>query len=58
MTNGTLICCEIGKVASRVDGSISITLETPEISGGKVGELFDLRKKVAYVYIRDRKSVV
>lgn len=48
--NGVLLCCEIGSVKSMVDGSVSITLHTPEISGGKVGELFDLRKKVAYVY--------
>lgn len=52
---GTLICCEVGQVKSKVDGSVSITLDTPEISGGKVGELFDLRKKVAYVYISARQ---
>jgi len=52
---GTLICCEVGKVGSLADGSVSITLVTPEISGGKVGELFDLRKKVAYVYISARQ---
>lgn len=53
--NGVLVCCEIGSVKSMVDGSVSITLHTPEISGGKVGELFDLRKKVAYVYISARQ---
>lgn len=53
--NGTLICCEIGSVRSKVDGSVSITLDTPEISGGKIGELFELRKKVAYVYISARQ---
>jgi len=53
--NGVLICCEIGSVKSLVDGSVSVTLLTPEISGGKVGELFDLRKKVAYVYISARQ---
>jgi len=52
---GVLVCCEIGSVKSMVDGSVSITLHTPEISGGKVGELFDLRKKVAYVYISARQ---
>ncbi len=52
---GTLICCEIGRVQSKVDGSVSITLDTQEISGGKIGELFDLRKKVAYVYISGRQ---
>jgi hypothetical protein len=53
--NGVLICCEIGSVKSLVDGSVSVTLLTPEISGGKVGELFDLRKKIAYVYISARQ---
>ena len=52
---GVLICCEIGSVRSKVDGSVSITLDTPEISGGKIGELFELRKKVAYVYISARQ---
>ncbi len=53
--NGVLISCHIGRVQSKVDGSVSITLETPEISGGKVGELFDLRNKVAYVYVSARQ---
>ncbi len=52
---GVLVCCEIGSVKSLVDGSVSISLITPEISGGKVGELFDLRKKIAYVYISARQ---
>lgn len=52
---GVLVCCEIGSVKSMADGSVSVTLHTPEISGGKVGELFDLRKKVAYVYISARQ---
>ena len=53
--NGTLFCCEVGKVASRVDGSLTITLDLPELDGAKVGELFSLRKKVAYVYISSRQ---
>lgn len=48
---GTLIACEIGSIRSLKDGSVSINLETPELSPGKAGELFGLRKKVAYVYI-------
>lgn len=48
---GTLIACEIGTIRSLKDGSVSITLETPEISPGKVGELFGLKKKIAYCYI-------
>ena len=53
--NGTLIPCTIGSIRSLKDGSISITIDTPEISGGKAGELFDLRNKVAYVYISSRQ---
>lgn len=52
---GTLICCEVSAVRSTVDGSVSVHLVTPEISGSKVGELFDLRKKIAYVYISARQ---
>jgi hypothetical protein len=37
-----------------VDGSIAVQLVTPEISGSKAGELFDLRKKIAYCYISPR----
>ena len=48
---GTLIAVEVGSIRSLVDGSVSITLITPEISPGKAGELFGLRKKLAYVYI-------
>jgi hypothetical protein len=48
---GVLISAQIGSIRSLVDGSVSLTLVTPELSGGKAGELFDLRNKVAYVYI-------
>lgn len=48
---GTLIQCEVSSVRSLVDGSVRITLDTPEISGSKAGELFDLRKNIAYCYI-------
>jgi len=46
-----LITAEIGTIRSLVDGSVSIMLTTPELSQGKAGEIFGLRKKVAYVYI-------
>jgi hypothetical protein len=49
--NGTLLATTIGGIRSLKDGSLSITFETQEISPGKVGEVYALRNKVAYLYI-------
>jgi hypothetical protein len=48
---GTLLATTIGGIRSLKDGSLSITFETQEISPGKVGEVYALRNKVAYLYI-------
>lgn len=48
---GTLLSCQIGSIRSLKDGSVSILIETPELSPGKVGELFALRNQLAAVYI-------
>ncbi len=48
---GTLITAQIGTIRTHVDGSVSITLTTPELSQGKAGEIFGLRNKVAYCYV-------
>ncbi len=48
---GTLLATVIGGIRSLKDGSLSITFETQEISPGKVGEVYALRNKVAYLYI-------
>lgn len=53
--NGTLISAQIGSIRSLVDGSVSITLTTPELSPGKAGELFGLRNKIAFVYVSERQ---
>ena len=52
---GTLIPVIVGGMRTLKDGSISITLETQELSGGKAGEILDLRNKVAFVYISARQ---
>jgi hypothetical protein len=49
--NGTLLATTIGGIRSLKDGSLSITFETQEISPGKVGEVYALRNKIAYLYI-------
>lgn len=48
--DGILIACEVGRIASLVDGSLSVTITTPELAPAKVGEIYGLRKKVCYVY--------
>lgn len=53
--HGTLIPVIIGGIRSLKDGSVSVTLETQELSAGKAGELFSLRNKIAYVYISERQ---
>lgn len=50
---GTLLPVLIGGIRSLKDGSISITLETQELSPGKAGELFALRNKLSYVYFSE-----
>lgn len=52
---GTLIPVIIGGIRSLKDGSVSMTLETQELSSGKAGELFSLRNKIAYCYISARQ---
>ncbi len=53
--NGTLLPVLIGTIRSLKDKSISITIETQEISPGKAGELFALRDKLCYVYFSGRQ---
>jgi hypothetical protein len=48
---GTLLATTIGGIRSLKDGSISITFETQELSPGKIGEVYALRNKVAYLYV-------
>lgn len=55
MIEGVLIAVEVAKIASRVDGSVSITLDTPELNPTKFGEIFSLRKKQAFCYLKADK---
>jgi hypothetical protein len=54
---GTLLSCQISGIRSLKDGSISVTLETQELSPGKAGELFSLRNKLAAVYISPKEVI-
>jgi len=48
---GTLLSVIIDSIRSRKDGSVAITMETQELSPSKAGELFELRNKIAAIYI-------
>ncbi len=52
---GTLIPVIVGGISSLKDGSVSVKLETQELSPSKAAELFALRNKIAYVYFSERQ---
>ena len=51
---GTLLSCLIGGIRSLKDGSVSVNLETQELTPAKAAELFALRNQIAVVYISDK----
>ncbi len=53
--DGILIACEVGRIASLVDGSLSVTITTPELAPAKVGEIYGLRKKLCFVYFSEKQ---
>lgn len=55
--NGTIIPCLIGGVRSLKDGSVSIVLETQEITPNKAAELFSYRNKLVAVYISPKETI-
>jgi len=53
--SGTLLSCLIGGIRSLKDGSVSVNLETQELTPAKAAELFALRNQVAIVYISNKE---
>lgn len=52
---GTLLSVQIAGLRTLKDGSVSVTMETPELSPGNAAEIFALRNKVAFVYVSERQ---
>lgn len=52
--NGILVPVIIGEIRSLKDGSLKLTFETQEIGPEKVGQVYGLRNKIAYVYVSER----
>lgn len=54
---GLLLPVVVSSIRSLKDGSVSVTIETNELSPSKAGELFSLRKKVAMMYLSPKEVV-
>ena len=57
MMTGVMLPVLVKAIRTMVDGSISITVETPELSDSKVGEVFGLRKKPAMMYLSPKDII-
>lgn len=55
MIQGVTIAVEIGAIRTMKDGSVSLTVHTPEVNATQAAELFGLRNKVAFAYISPRE---
>lgn len=53
--NGTLLSCQISSIKTLKDGSITLSLETQELTPSKAGDLFGLRNQIAVVYISPKQ---
>ena len=47
----------VSSIRSLKDGSVSVCVETNELSPGKAGELFSLRNKVAMMYLSPKDVI-
>jgi len=55
--DGLLLPIIVSSIRSLKDGSVSVCVETQELSSSKAGELFSLRKKVAMMYLSPKDTV-
>jgi hypothetical protein len=58
MIQGVTIAVEIGSIKTLKDGSVSLTVHTPEVNANQAAELFGLRNKVAFCYLSPREVSV
>jgi hypothetical protein len=55
--NGLLLPGIVSSIRSLKDGSVSICVETQELSPHKAGELFSLRNKVIAMYLSEKDTI-
>lgn len=54
---GLLLSCQIERVATRKDRTVSVTLGSQEMSPAKAGELVSLANKIVCVYISPKETI-
>lgn len=55
--NGLLLPTIVTSIRSLKDGSVSVTLETQELTPAKAGELFSFRGKVTMTYLSPKDTI-
>ena len=55
--DGLLLPAIVSSIRSLKDGSVSLTVETNELSPSKAGELFSFRKKVVMMYLSPKETI-
>jgi hypothetical protein len=55
--DGLILPIIVTSIRTRVDGSLSVTAETNELSPTKAGELFSLRGKTAMMYLSPKDVI-
>lgn len=54
---GLLLPIIVTSIRTRVDGSLSVTVETNELSASNAGELFSTRGKAAMMYLSPKETI-
>ena len=54
---GLLLPTIVTAIRTKVDGSLSLTAETQELSPSKAGELFSFRGKVTMMYLSPKETI-
>ncbi len=57
MSEGILFKANVRKIQSLMDGSMQVTLETPEMSNEEAAKVLSLRKIQGLVYISPKKKI-
>ena len=55
--NGILLPIIVTSIRTRVDGSISVAIDTQELSPSKAGELFSIRGKPGMMYLSPKDVI-
>jgi hypothetical protein len=55
--DGLLLPAIVSSIRSLKDGSVSVCVETQELSPSKAGELFSFRKKVIMMYLSPKETI-